>query len=357
MNKISHHQVIFIGATFILSSTIITVPSQAAAYAKQHTFIALIVASLFILPSVLLLSRIAARFPGKNLFDVLTERMAVIGKIIIGIYVIFFFFVLVRDMRLAVDFVHIVLLPGTPIYITAALLIIAVWFIARGGIEPMGRFTEVYFPILGIAVLLVPLILFREFDVALLMPYMDVDLPGVLKGAWFFISYVGEVIGMFFLFSHIKFRLRYGLLSLLIGVGLLFLLVLCSQLTLGTYMMPRLFYSVYELVRQLKVTDFLDRFDLPLVGIWMPILIAKIAYSLYLVCLGIKKIIPNVSARIITTPCAVLAYVCAFLFFKDAIQLVNLNKTWPLFALIVELLIPVVLFFILKPRMNQSAKG
>ncbi|WP_180954820.1 GerAB/ArcD/ProY family transporter [Bacillus sp. V3-13] len=357
MNKISHHQVILMGATFILTGSLISVPSQAAIHAQQHTYLSLIIASLIILPPVLLMSKVAARFPGQNVFQALTERFSVLGKIIIGFYVLFFFMILIRDMRMLTDFVDIVLLPDTPIFISAALLVIAVWYISRGGVEGMGRLTEVYFPIMAIAILFIPLLLAREFDPTLLMPYAEINLPGVLKGSWFFVAYVGEVIGVFFLFSHIKFRLRYGLFSLLIGAGMLFILVLSEQLILGTNLLPRLFYPTYELVRHLKVTDFLDRFDLPLVGIWMPTIIAKIAFSLYIICHGIKRIIPDASIKILTTPLAAFAYVCSFLFFRDTVQLINLNKTWPAFALIFEFALPIVLFFVLKPKNEQLLKA
>ncbi|PLR80180.1 spore gernimation protein [Bacillus canaveralius] len=354
MNKISHHQVILMGATFILSATLVTVPAQAAVYARQHTYLALIVASLIILPPVFLMSKVAARFPGQNIFQALAERFSLLGKIIIGFYVLFFFLILVRDIRMLMDFVDIVLLPDTPIFISAILLILAVWYIGRGGVEAMGRFTEVYFPVMTMSVLFIPLLLAREFDPILIMPYKEINLPGVLKGSWFFVAYLGEVIAVFFLFSHITFRVRYGIFSLLIGTGMLFILVLSSQLILGTNMLPRLFYPSYELVRHLKVTDFLDRFDLPLVGIWMPTIIAKIAYSLYIVCYGIQTIIPDTSSKMLTTPFAALAYVCSFLFFRDTVQLMNLNKTWPVFALIFELALPILLFFILKPEKEQG---
>lgn len=78
---------------------------------------------------------------------------------------------------------------------------------------------------------------------------------------------------------------------------MLILLSLVGTGVLGYPILARTLYPSDELVRQVRVTDFLDRMDLFYVGIWLPTMMTKIAYSLYLVCHGLNRVAPNLSLR------------------------------------------------------------
>lgn len=76
------------------------------------------------------------------------------------------------------------------------------------------------------------------------------------------------------------------------------MLILVETITsIGVPIASRLVYPSYELARQLQISDFLDRFDLALAAATLPAMITKIAFDLYFVCWGLKRMIPNVSGR------------------------------------------------------------
>jgi spore germination protein len=354
MLKISSRQVILIGAMYVLDSSLISVHAQMAWYAKQHIWLSHVIAAAALLLPLWLITKVLARFPDRDLFEAMVIRFPVVGRVIGMSYIVFFMYILSRDLRMTVDFANVSLLPTTPLGVIAALLTLSAIFLAYGGVEILGRATEVYGTLLLIIVALMSTVLFREFDISLAMPFFRFDAQGIFVGSWLVVSYLGEVIAIAFLFSNRTLQFKHVFWALAIGTTALLALAVQSLLTLGIPVMSRMLYPNYELVRQLRLTDFLDRFDLPLVGLWLPTMITKIGYSLFIVCHGIKRMVPNTSGQRFVVPVAFLAMACSFWFFESAMQLFNLNRVWPAVSLIFQWLIPVLLFFLLKPKKSAT---
>ncbi len=355
MERISDRQLILIGAMFITVATLVNTFAQTIKVARQHAYLSYIIAAAVIAVSLWFLSKVMKRFPNQDLFQAMVGRFPIIGRMIAALYILFFFFILSRDIRMMVDFTNVVLLPATPLLVIAALIVVTVIIATRGGVEILARMTEIYAPLLIFLIFSLPFILFKEFDRTLLMPWLEFDIPGIGQGSWIALSYLGEIVALPFIFADRTFRFRYGAYGLMLGAFLIVLLCIEIIMILGTELAPRLMYPTYETVRQIRVTDFLDRFDLPIAGIWIPSMIIKIAYSLYIVCHGINRVIPDVSTKVLVIPFGVLSLVCTFWFFRNANQLINFNERWPVVSLIFQLLLPVLLFFILRPKHRDYA--
>jgi hypothetical protein len=70
---------------------------------------------------------------------------------------------------------------------------------------------------------------------------------------------------------------------------------------------------------------------------------------------GLSRVFPSLSSKQITMPVGVLAFVCSFWFFKNSLQLLNLNRIWPAFALIFELFLSLLLFMIMRSKEGSAA--
>ncbi len=350
MEKISSHQLFYIGTISTINAALFSLPAQTVRYANQMVWISYLLAFAVVMASIWLISKATNRFPDQDLFGAMILRFPFVGRVFALVYVVFFFIILIRDTRMLTDFFNISLLPQTPLWVITALAIITITLMARSGVEILGRMTEFFAPALFIVFLALPFMFLKEIDYTFLLPLFEFDWKGIGIGTWYAIPYMGEIIVMALIYSNKTFRFRLGLQSLLFGTILLMILTICSLLILGASIIPRLLYPTYELVRQLRITDFLDRFELPLIAIWLPSMLNKMAYSLFVVSHGFQRIMPSVPARFITTPFGVLAFVCSFWFFRDAIQLFQFNRTWTLIALIPELIIPLFLYLILRPK-------
>jgi spore germination protein len=353
MERISSRQLVLIGIAFTMDATLISLPNQIIDAAGMAGWLSYISAMLIILISIWLLSKVARRFPDKDLFEAMIAGFPYLGKLFALAYVLFFFIILARDIRMVTDFCNILLLPFTPVVVIALLISVTIGMIARGGVEILSRMTEIWLPVFLLIIFMIPLILVKEFDLRFMKPLFENGPVSVFEGGWYAVAYLGEIVALPLLFANSTFKFQTGLKALAIGTGTL-LLHFYIVLTLGTHIPARVLYPTYEMVRQIKVTDFLDRFDLPLVGVYLPSMLTKVAYSLYIVCHGLKRVFPGLSAKHSVMPFAALSFVCSFWFFSNGIQLLRMNRTWPAFALIFELFLPILFFILLRNRMKKN---
>ena len=352
--KVTHRQMVLIIMLLSITGTLLQPHAQAIFYAEQHAYLCYVPVVLIMFTSMWMLSRVQRRFPDKDLFESLAERFPFLGRVTGFLYITFFFFVLARDIRLTGDYVSITLLETTPISIIVLSLIVMAVFIVRGGLGSLIGMMELYVTLFVLNSIIVPFMLIQQINLDNLKPYLDVDLAGVGTGSWYIFSFYGEMIALPFVVRGSDFRVK-SILSGTIVTGLLMMLIVVETIaSIGVPIASRLVYPSYELARQLQISDFLDRFDLALAAATLPCIITKIAFDLYFVCWGLKRMIPKVSGKVLTGPIALLGFVCAFWFFRNAVQLNRFTREWTWIAIVFEVLFPIVLFLFLRPRKKDA---
>jgi len=356
VQKITARQIVLLGMIYVINTTALNVPNQLVSRAHQHAFISFLVSGALILVLLYMLTRSSLRFPGQNLFESLISRFPALGRVLVVLYMLFFFMILVRDIRIVSDFTNVVLLPITPLLITALCVTATVIYIARGGARTVLGITELYGPIIIIVFALMPVIALRDFNFGLMRPLLHVDWGRVTEGSWISVAYIGQMLILPFIFSGKDFRFKYGFYATLLVVGMLAAAVIMDILLLGVEITERMMYPTYELVRQLRITDFLDRFDLIVVALWYPGMLLNLAISLYIICYGLKLVIPPVSGKMMAAPIGLLAYSCAFWFYSNSIELFNFNEVWTLIALFFILVLPILIFLVHHPAKNVKRR-
>jgi len=358
MNQsVTSRQIVLLVLLLSITGTLIQPHAQAIYYAEQHAYLSYVPVILVMIISMWMVSRIQRRFPNQDLFEALADRFPFMGRLAGVMYILFFFFIFARDIRLIGDYVSITLLETTPISIVVLSLMIMAVFIVRGGLGSLIGMSELYVTLFLLNSIIVPFMLIQQINMDNLMPYFHVDTAGVGKGSWYIFSFYGEMIALPFVVKGSDFRFKSVLWGIIIS-GLLMMLILVETITsIGVPIASRLVYPSYELARQLQISDFLDRFDLALAAATLPTMITKIAFDLYFVCWGLKRMIPNVSGKVLTGPVALLGFVCAFWFFRNAIQLYRFTREWTWIAIVFEVLFPIVLFLFLRPRKKDKKES
>ncbi|MCP1187098.1 endospore germination permease [Paenibacillus sp. 1781tsa1] len=358
MNQsVTSRQIALLVMLLSMTGTLIQPHAQAIYYAEQHAYLSYVPVVLVMIISMWMVSRIQRRFPNQDLFEALADRFPFMGRLAGVMYILFFFFIFSRDIRLIGDYVSITLLETTPISIVVLSLMIMAVFIVRGGLGSLIGMSELYVTLFLLNSIIVPFMLIQQINMDNLMPYFHVDTAGVGKGSWYIFSFYGEMIALPFVVKGSDFRFKPVLWGIIIS-GLLMMLIIVETITsIGVPIASRLVYPSYELARQLQISDFLDRFDLALAAATLPAMITKIAFDLYFVCWGLKRMIPNVSGKVMTGPVALLGFVCAFWFFRNAIQLYRFTREWTWIAIVFEVLFPIVLFLFLRPRKKDKKES
>ncbi|CAM4507773.1 GerAB/ArcD/ProY family transporter [Paenibacillus xylanexedens] len=358
MNQsVTSRQIVLLVLLLSVTGTLIQPHAQAIFYAEQHAYLSYVPVVFVMIISMWMVSRMQRRFPNQDLFEALAERFPFMGRLAGVMYILFFFFIFARDIRLIGDYVSITLLETTPISIVVLSLMIMAVFIVRGGLGSLIGMSELYVTLFLLNSIIVPFMLIQQLNMENLMPYFHVDTAGVGKGSWYIFSFYGEMIALPFVVKGSDFRFKPVLWGIIIS-GLVMMLIIVETITsIGVPIASRLVYPSYELARQLQISDFLDRFDLALAAATLPTMITKIAFDLYFVCWGLKRMIPNVSGKVMTGPVALLGFVCAFWFFRNAIQLYRFTREWTWIAIVFEVLFPIVLFLFLRPRKKDKKES
>lgn len=348
MNKITYRQIIILGIIYMLPFAINQI--SAILPAKQHVYLSYILAAMIFVVILWMLMRSAKRFPSQDLFQSLTARFPVLGRGIGFLYLLFFLYILARDLRIMGDYTDVVLLPETPHIVIGIILMATVTYMARGGIRSLTSLTELVGPIFIGALFFILVVLFKDFNMEYVMPIFHLDIPGIGEGTWLVLSSTGQIIALPFIIPSKDYRYRDPLYSLLIGTLLIIMVAVMLLLVVGVPIAERLMYPSYELVRQIRITDFLDRFDLIFVALWYPLILINMATTLYIICYGLKIMIPSVSGKMMAAPIGLLAFSCSAWFFQDALQILDFNHLWTWIAVIFEIIIPIGIFVMLRPR-------
>ncbi|WP_338540929.1 GerAB/ArcD/ProY family transporter [Paenibacillus tundrae] len=351
MNQaVTHRQLILLVMLLSITTTLIQPHAQAIYYAEQHAYLSYIPVFLVMISVLWMLSRVQRRFPNQDLFESLVVRHPFMGRVTALLYIMFFLFIFARDIRLIGDYVSITLLETTPISIIILTLMVMAVFIVRGGLGSLIGMSELYITLFLVNSIIVPFMLIQQIDLDNLMPYFDIDMGGVGKGSWYLMSFFGEMVALPFVVKGSDFRFKSVFWGVTIAALLMMLILVETITSIGVPIASRLVYPSYELARQLQVSDFLDRFDLALAAATLPTMITKIAFDLYFICWGMKRMIPKVSGKVLTGPIALLGFVCAFWFFRNAIQLFRFTREWTWVAILFEVLLPILIFLFLHPR-------
>jgi len=354
MEMISNRQLVLIGASYVMNGALLCTMVKAIEAGYNDVWMAVPIAVAAGLAAVWMLAAAARRFPGQDLFEVLAARHPVVGRAIGFLYIFYFFILLCRDFRILILYINITLLEYTPLLIVAMLILACAVYMARAGLEVSARVNEIWMFLYVVCVLLVPILVAPAIHLHHLFPMLYDGFVPVLKGSWFLFPFFGDIIILPFLIGYPAFKLKSGTQGLLIGSASIFILIACALLVLGANVASRFTFPAYELVRLIQLTDFLDRLELPLVAIWMPTLITKIAIGMHLASHGFGRLLPGLSPRELILPFGALAVSCSFWLFRDLAEMFLFNRLWPYAAILFQLVIPLLFALFLRPARNRQ---
>ncbi|GGI99721.1 putative spore germination protein YfkT [Alicyclobacillus cellulosilyticus] len=341
MEKVSRRQAILIGSSYMFIVTIINLPAQVAQVDKQGAWYDIPTAAAAAALSLCLIWAVMRRFPDQDYLAVLVNHLKLAGRMLVLLYMFFFFLISSRDLRLLVDIVSVSLLPQTPTLLIGSLVVFSGAMAVRAGIEVASRMAELFYPVLAYAVVFMLVCLTKDFHWDFLQPVFENGWQGWLRGSWVLFGYLGEVIVLPLIFTDRTFDLKRGLVALGIGTLMLELSFVGTTLVLGSEITARLMYPVYEQVRQIIITDFLDRFDLFIISLWMPMMFLKIAFDLYVVCHAGETLFHRVApGRHLTFPVGLLTVASSMWLFRRSVDVIRLNWNWTVFTLVFALVIP-----------------
>lgn len=279
-------------ASLFTTGTMFLLPQTLAEYGKIDAWFSQIGGIFYALIVAYFFYCLSRKFPGKNLFQI---SFLVGGKYFGALFNIFFlmhiWFILIRDTRIIIDLMKSYILILTPTEVQLLLLIAVLVYFGRMNVEVTARVNEVYFPIFLITVGLLFFTLADEIAFERLQPilgegFASVWIPNFLNLGWYGdIIVIGAFLHTMYESKLLHAALRHGIV--LSGVISTFFVWL-STIVLGATFVARSVYPVYTTLQHIKLTEFLDRVDLALLGIWLPVYFIKliIVFTAFLIVIS-----------------------------------------------------------------------
>ncbi|MCY9694955.1 GerAB/ArcD/ProY family transporter [Paenibacillus alginolyticus] len=342
MQRITQLQLTLMFILFHFSTTTGFLIGPISSSAGYQGWLAILLASIGGILITFLSFTLAKRKESEFIVHYGKELIGRVPNIIIMIVFGFFFLHLASlVLREISDFMVQIYLPTTPEWVIAGLFGLVVTIAVRSGLEAILRCASGFFFIIFGIVGITPFLIGKELNTERMIAFITHINPGSLfHESYPFIPWFGEMFLILFIFPWIANPQKtFRSLTWAMVISLFFIesnLVLCLLL-FGSKLSGQLTYPVLEMIRFIRIGDFLENLDPIIVAVWLSSLFIKISVLLYIPTLIVSQLFKLKDARPLSFSLGAIMVGLSMHMFKNIIELNNfLIKTWPNFALCVE---------------------
>lgn len=299
MERLSTHQFTILGSSVLLGTTFFPVAYQVTSVAGRDGWMAILPGLSLGIPWGLMLLSLIPKYPNKNLVQI-SEK--VLGKWmgkgfgLLYIFVTSYFGGLLLSQE--VDVFTSTILPLMSHSVLALAGFALVFYLFYSGIEVLGRFSEVVFPLIALSLLMIAIFSIPRFEQGEIYPILADGIRPVISASTKIISipmeYILFLAGLLpFLSNHPKDlkQMRKGIWrTILIVSFLLFVTVLVQIMTFGPYETVRMTYGLLVLGKMIEVSRTIAGVESLFILIWLGALAIKICAFFFAGVWGIQSV-------------------------------------------------------------------
>ncbi|MFC0330408.1 endospore germination permease [Paenibacillus sepulcri] len=249
---------------YIIGTSFILLPGSLIASGKQYGWLIIVWAALYGLILSCFWLYLSSRFPGMSIVQIAVQVLGKwAGGLVSLLYILFFIQVASWVTRNLSDFMHINLMPRTPLSIFNIMILLVCAYAVVKGIETIAMVSEFLAPIVNLAFWIPFSVMIREWD------WQNFNVPGVFH-PWDTLIHTRyalafpfmETVIFMMIFPFAQRRLKAIFLSGIGGAGLL--LSMCVFFTIGILGVERsshLIYPVFIIFREMQFTNFVEHLE------------------------------------------------------------------------------------------------
>lgn len=359
---VSLRQMLCIFLLFIFGSSVIVGVSREA---EQDAWISLLLAVALFIPVGLIYARIVRLHPGKDFFEILEILFGkVIGKFFVALFSFYALHLGALVVRNFTEFTQIVALPQTPQLALMVIIIFATVYLAKSGIEILGRWSLIMLPIVLLIVFFTVILAIDIIDFKHLLPIMDNNLDKIGTGAHHIFTFpLAETVLFLCMASAIKKEdspYKLYTYAALAGGLILIVIVLRNLTVLGPAMAGTQFFPSYTAARVIGVGDFLSRIEGSITMNFILAGVTKITVCLLAASKGAAHLFGYKDYRQIIVPVGLLMLALCAIVYQNAMEMFAFLSTYSFYALPFQLMIPILVWItaeIKHRRKKGVAKG
>lgn len=270
---------------FLEGSQLLYLPAALFKLAGQEAWLALVIgnigASLVGLLGIAVCRRFPGQMPGQIARQVLGKWLGGAVGLLYGAFFVWVYSLVLRDL---LDFAQIVLLPEAPVWALSLLVILPVLYMAWEGLEPVARVCFALLVAKGISILLVPLLVSKEFSLMQVDPPLYHGVNALMRASGSVLPWSVECLVVMSVAPNLKPGARvyrWFLAGMGGATGLLLVLMGSAALAFGPDLASRFTYPVYTLVQMVMIGRTIERIEMILVSLWLFGILVKLTLCVY----------------------------------------------------------------------------
>lgn len=280
--KISGTQLwIFIVLT-VIGVGVFSLPGQTAESVGPDSWIVIILGGLIGLLDFFLICALIRRFPNETLVDIAVK---VLGKYIAIPFLVLFwvYMLMVAAMTLRVfgEVVKMSILTRTPIEVILISLLVLVFILSRGGVEPLVRFDQVVFPIVISIIFFMVIFALPRSDFSNLLPFLRSNPVKIAEGTYQTVYSFGGFEFVLLIVPFIKKPgkiFKPGIISFSVIIGVYLAVVILSLAKFGADDVTKLTWPVLTMLRTIEIPgSFIERSEGVIMTAWTLFVFTSIA--------------------------------------------------------------------------------
>lgn len=322
--QVSVTEGIALGTCLVWPTSVLYLPSALATVGKEDAWLGALAGGVVVVPVALLLAALAGRLPHLGLADQVQVGLGKwLGKPVAAAFVLGTFFLLVYAVRGGTEMVGLLMLPRTPTWVIAWVIVAQAAVGAYFGLEVVARAAAVAFLSVGaVLVVLIPGFV-PLFDARRLFPLLTRG-PGPLAeaaalgaGFWGQVILLGFSAQAFYAPCHLRTAtLGAGAVTVLTG----WLLFTVAQAAAGWYGVSRFVLPAIEVIRSVRMfLPLLERVDVLVVIGWTAMGFVQVAWLLWACAWSAARMLGMVDSRPLLPLFAVAVWGATIIFPEDLI--------------------------------------
>lgn len=361
MKKISLSQMQSIIVMYILGSSLVMGGSTIA---EQDSWISIIVAMLIMVPCYYIYAKLAALYPGKNLYEMAYQALGQVGGFIVTLIVTCYALMLgAMVIRNFSGFIQTVSFLETPQYAVAIIMGLLAYSIIKVGIGIVGRGANLVGPLVVVTILATVLMTINKMDIANIKPMLSQSPGSILSCAIYSVAFpFGEVV----LFTVMMPCLPKGespykayFHALWIGGTLLVIAMLRNLLVLGLPTAHVLYFPSYSAVGFIDIREFINRIEVLVSGNFILSGLVKISICLYCVCKGLSRMFRAPNHRVFVASSAALMVAVSGWVFASTMEMMENIKFYTMVMPFLQIGLPLLVLVVtlIKGRKGDKAQA
>lgn len=325
----------------------------------QDAWIALLLAMAASVPFLLMLGRLRSLFPKKGFFDLATYLLGRAGgktvALLMSWYALHLCSLVLRNFS---EFVEVCVMPETPQLPIMLLMMMVVVYLAKSGVDTMGKWSSCTMPVLFFMILATILLSANRMDFSRILPIMSHDIGALAKGAYPLVSFpfmetivfacatngAAEQRGPY---KTYLFALSFGSLALL-------LISLRNIFLLGPAVLGASVFPSYTAAKIIHLGDIIARLEGSISMNFILAGIAKLSVCLLAMARGVAHLFGLRDYKCVLTPLGLLVIALSAVLYQSSMEMYAFIEVYHVYAFPFQLVIPPLIWILAEHRAKRE---